>query len=204
MIINLADIGKKYDRHWVFRHINYELKPNEQYVLLGNNGSGKSTLLKIIAGLQQASEGAISWTQASKPIKKEQLFQYISFCAPAMDIIEEMTLKEFLKLHFSFKQLKYFNHIEALIELLELESERNKKIEDFSSGMKQRVKLAQAFFSDTAILCLDEPTSNLDDRWIQFYQSCLEKYTADRTVIIASNDSREYFSHNIINLLSYK
>jgi ABC-2 type transport system ATP-binding protein len=58
--------------------------------------------------------------------------------------------------------------------------------------MKQRMKLAQAFFSDTPILLLDEPCSNLDEAGIELYQSLLASYTAQRLVFIASNDPMEY------------
>lgn len=205
MIINLQDVGKKYDRHWVFRHFTTSLLPNNQYVLLGNNGSGKSTLLKIIAGLQQASEGMIQWQlEKGHDLKKEMIYHHVSFCAPAMDIIDEMTLEEFLQFHFSFKKMKFISNVRELIDLLKLSKDSTKKISDFSSGMKQRVKLAQAFFSDTTLLCLDEPTSNLDEEWIAFYQECLLKYTVDRTVVIASNDDREYTSDNIFHLHDFK
>jgi ABC-type multidrug transport system ATPase subunit len=68
----------------------------------------------------------------------------------------------------------------------------HKQIRYFSSGMKQRLKLAQAFFSNTPVLLLDEPCTNLDKEGVVLYQSLLDRYTNDRIVIISSNDPIEY------------
>jgi ABC-type multidrug transport system ATPase subunit len=67
-----------------------------------------------------------------------------------------------------------------------------KQIRYFSSGMKQRLKLAQAFFSNTPVLLLDEPCTNLDKEGVALYRSLLDNYTKDRIVIISSNDPVEY------------
>lgn len=86
-----------------------------------------------------------------------------------------------------------------------LENAAHKQIRFFSSGMKQRIKLAQAFFSETEILLLDEPCSNLDETGIQLYLQLLETYTQNRITIICSNDKTEYQTcRQILSMESYK
>jgi ABC-type multidrug transport system ATPase subunit len=158
-------------------------------VVVGPNGSGKSTLLRIMAGMQSSSKGKVEYGG----IEASKIFSHISFTAPGQEIIEELTLQEFLQFHFNFKKPINNLDIPSIIKMIGLESNANKPIGDYSSGMKQRVKLAQAIFSDTPILLLDEPCTNLDQQGVEQYRSWIEQYSANRLVIVASNDIREYF-----------
>jgi len=194
MTILLEQVSKRYRNQWIFKGISYTFDPGKTYAILGANGSGKSTLLRIIAGMQHANKGRVRYLLAGKEAKAEQVFASVSFAAPGMDLIEEMTLTEFLNFHFSFKEILKGHSVDSIIQRLDMQSVKHKFIHEFSSGMKQRVKLAQAFFSDTPLLLLDEPCSNLDTRGVALYQSWLNQFTERRTTIIASNDEREYVS----------
>ncbi|HTO14926.1 MAG TPA: ABC transporter ATP-binding protein [Edaphocola sp.] len=205
MKISLQQAGKRYIRDWVFKGINFNFEPHQSYALLGTNGSGKSTLLRILAGMQTLSSGKIEYFSNTEIIPPEKVYAQISFCAPAMELIEEMNLKEFLEFHFSFKKIKAGWNINTIIEKMQLKNATHKFIGDYSSGMKQRVKLAQAFFSDTSCLLLDEPCSNLDQQGVSMYQDWLKEFGDNRLVIIASNDEREYIGvNNTLNILNYK
>jgi len=118
-------------------------------------------------------------------------------------VIEEMTLLEFLRYHFSFKKT---NHtIEDIITYIGLEKATNKYISNFSSGMKQRVKLAQAIFADAPILLLDEPCTNLDKDGIDLYHKMIQDFCNEKIIIVASNDPNEYsFCKHKINILDFK
>jgi ABC-type multidrug transport system ATPase subunit len=192
MTISLNQVGKRYQQHWVFKGIDYVFETGKQYAVLGANGSGKSTLLRVIAGMQHANKGSLAYTNNSTQIKPEAVFSYISYCAPGMDLIEEMSLSEFLQFHFTFKKINPAFTVKSIMEAMGMYAVRNKFIHEFSSGMKQRVKLAQAFFTDTPVLLLDEPCSNLDVQGVDMYLQWLQQYTSGRLVIIASNDEREY------------
>lgn len=192
MTISLNQAGKRYQHHWIFKGIDYTFETGKRYAILGANGSGKSTLLRIIGGMQHLNQGSIAYNNGKEQVAAEKIFQHISYCAPGMDLIEEMSLQEFLHFHFTFKKLVPAVTVDGILAALNMQQVRNKFIHEFSSGMKQRVKLAQAFFSDTAILLLDEPCSNLDIQGVQLYQQWLDTYTPNRLVIIASNDTREY------------
>ncbi len=93
----------------------------------------------------------------------------------------------------------------AVIELLGLQASKNKLIRYFSSGMKQRLKLALAFCADTPILMLDEPTSNLDSQGVDWYLSLVEQFAKDRLTIICSNQEHEYsFCQHMLSIADYK
>ncbi|WP_118951300.1 ABC transporter ATP-binding protein [Taibaiella helva] len=192
MTISLNQISKRYQSHWVFKGVNYDFEPGRQYALLGANGSGKSTLLRIIGGMQHASKGQISYTVNGQALAPEKIYTSVSYCAPGMDLVEEMDLTEFLHFHFTFKRLLPSFSVSAVIEHMDLQAAAHKQLHEYSSGMKQRVKLAQAFFSDSPVLLLDEPCSNLDTKGVDMYQQWLQTYGKDRLVIVASNDEREY------------
>ncbi len=203
MKLSLQDISKQYDKRWIFKGISAEFQLNDQVVFLGDNGSGKSTLLQICSGYLSPHDGSITFTLNDNVLKKEEVFQSIAISAPYVELIEEMTLSEFFKFHFSFK--KSLISIPEIIEYIGLAGNEDMLIENYSSGMKQRVSLAQAFFSDTPILLLDEPCSNLDEKGFELYARLLDQYTNNRIVIVASNDAKEYASCNKkVRLLDYK
>ncbi|OJW84330.1 MAG: ABC transporter ATP-binding protein [Bacteroidetes bacterium 46-16] len=193
MKISLEHISKRFQRYWIFKDIHYSFTGPGAYALLGANGSGKSTLLRIIAGMQPPSLGKVLYEVNGQTAAHSEIFPHISFCAPGMEIVEELTLREFLGFHFSFKRPLAGLDTEQIISLTGLTEAADKPISDYSSGMKQRVKLAQAIFSDTPILLLDEPCTNLDQKGVEQYRDWVAAYSSDRLVIVASNDVREYF-----------
>lgn len=203
MKISLQDAGKRYNREWIFRHINYEFFPGIKYAITGANGSGKSTLLQVIAGATLQSEGAVTFTNTRDSNSVAEAYKFLSVAAPYLELIEEMTATEFLVFHSKFKPLS--KKADFILQEMELAASASKQIRYFSSGMKQRLKLAQAFFSETPVLLLDEPTTNLDENGIVLYHSLIEKYTSNRLVIVSSNDQQEYsFCDNVIKIEDYK
>ena len=203
MQISLNNTGKRYNRDWIFRHLNYEFVAGNKYAITGLNGSGKSTLLQIIGGAISHNEGDIQYSISNTQCSTEEIYKHISIAAPYLDLIEEMTAKEFLHFHAQFKSLRLPIH--EILETIGLQKAINKQIRYYSSGMKQRLKLAQAFFSETPILLLDEPTTNLDTEGISLYQHLINNYTKDKLVIISSNDKQEYyFCDEEIAITSYK
>jgi ABC-type multidrug transport system ATPase subunit len=201
MKIMLIDAGKRFNRDWIFRHLQYEFLPRQHYAITGPNGSGKSTLLQVIAGAMAISEGTVQYTD----IPPDQAYRHFAFSAPYLELIEEMTATEFLRFHTAFKPFLPSLSIAAILDAVGLENAAHKQVRFFSSGMKQRLKLAQALFSDTSVILLDEPCTNLDIEGIALYRRLIRKYSADRLVIISSNDPQEYdFCEKAINISEYK
>lgn len=192
MQISLSDTGKRFNRDWIFRKFSYQFDSGGSYAITGPNGSGKSTLLQIIAGAIAPSEGTVQYKDEKGEIDGEKIFRHLSIAAPYQELIEEMSLVEFLSFHQKFKPLVDGFSITEIAGIVNLQDASGKQMRFYSSGMKQRAKLAQAFFSKTPILLLDEPTSNLDKEGIALYHRLISDFAKDRTVIISSNDVTEY------------
>jgi ABC-type multidrug transport system ATPase subunit len=225
MMISLSDAGKRYNRDWIFRHFNYSFHTGNSYAIVGPNGSGKSTLLQAIGGAVGLSEGKIVVSRGSLVDSRqtadgrrdaaggnqradydtENLYQQLAIVAPYLEVIEEMTVTEFLQFHQTFKPLLPGLTIPQIIQSIGLEKAAGKQIRFYSSGMKQRVKLAQAIFSDAPLLLLDEPCTNLDSTGIALYQELISIYCSNRMVVVSSNDEAEFgFCREKINMLEFK
>lgn len=203
--ITLENIGRRFNREWIFRGIDYTFQGSETYAILGPNGSGKSTLLQVLNGSLTPSAGKLSFFNSENEIEAGQVFQHLSLAAPYLELIEEFSLTEVIAFHFKFKPYKAGIDQERIIELLNMYSSRNKPIKYFSSGMKQRLKLALAFCADTPMLMLDEPTSNLDIQGVDWYLSLVQQFALNRLTIICSNQEHEYgFCTNRLNIVDFK
>jgi len=205
MKISCTGTGKRFNRDWIFRNFTFEFVAANNYAITGPNGSGKSTLLQVIAGAVVSSEGHIQYQAGNIQLETDEVYNFISIAAPYLDVIEEMTLTEFLHFHQIFKPFLPGLEIKKIISTLGLQKAAHKQIRYYSSGMKQRVKLAQAIFSATPCLLLDEPCTNLDEAGIQLYHQLINEYCTDRLILVSSNDVRDYsFCKTILNILDYK
>jgi ABC-2 type transport system ATP-binding protein len=215
MRITLIDAGKRFNRDWIFRHLHYQFHTGKSYAITGPNGSGKSTLLQAIAGAIDISEGkgrfelvndGVPASDAQpNEVPPDQVYKYLSISAPYLELIEEMTLTEFLQFHQAFKPFLSGHSIPDIISGVGLGASAHKQIRYYSSGMKQRVKLAQSIFSDTPVVLLDEPCTNLDTEGVDLYRRLISKHCAGRLLIVSSNDRQEYdFCDAVINIMNYK
>ena len=203
--ISLKGIGRRFNRDWIFRGVDYVFTSGESYAILGPNGSGKSTLLQILNASLTPSEGSIDFTFSNQPLEVEKVFNHISLAAPYLELIEEFTLAEMIDFHFKFKAYLPGLDCNKVIDLLALPTSKHKLIKYFSSGMKQRLKLALAFCADTALLMLDEPTSNLDSQGVAWYLNLVQQFAKNRLLIICSNQEHEYnFCQHQLLITDYK
>ncbi|UOE49490.1 ABC transporter ATP-binding protein [Mucilaginibacter sp. SMC90] len=205
MIITLQNIGRRFNRDWIFKGVDYTFTSGESYAILGPNGSGKSTLLQVLNGSLSPSAGKIEFANEGKPVEIDSVFTHLSLAAPYLELIEEFTMSEMVDFHFRFKNFKQGMDKAQLIDLLNLPKSANKLIKYFSSGMKQRLKLALAFCADTHMLMLDEPTSNLDTQGVDWYLSLVQQFAAGRLTIVCSNQEHEYgFCNHRLSIVDYK
>lgn len=204
MKISLSDVGKRFNRDWIFRHCTCTFDQGKAYAITGPNGSGKSTLLQIIAGAMLPSEGQLEWTD-NTPIPTDKIFAKTAIAAPYLEVIEEMSLTEFLHFHAQFKPYLPSVTVNDIIDQLGLSHSADKQIRNFSSGMKQRVKLAQAIFSNAPLLLLDEPCTNLDKEGYALYHQLIAEYGGNRLVLVSSNDPQEYdFCEEVMSINDFK
>lgn len=205
MRISLTDAGKRFNRDWIFRHFTYTFETGNAYAIVGPNGSGKSTLLQVLSGGMLINEGNVQYSMSNAQCSIDDIYKKVSICAPYLEVVEEMTAKEFIHFHAAFKPLLNDLTATAILDAVGLKHAGDKQIRNYSSGMKQRVKLAQCIFSDTPILLLDEPCTNLDADGIAMYHQLIDQFAKDRLVVVSSNDEVEYgFCKEKISITAYK
>ena len=202
----INDLSQAYHRKYVFKGITLERTTEQHLAILGSNGSGKSTLLKTLTGALIPFGGSVTTEINGASIAEENQFKYLSLAAPYLELIEEYTLIEFLNFYTKLKPLRADFSVQKFIQEAYLEEAQDRELRYFSSGMKQRVKLALAFFTDCPFVFLDEPLSNLDKRGYDWYQSLTEKYTKDRLFFVCSNETEaEYaFCSSSIRIEDFK
>lgn len=192
MLITTTGLGKRFQRDWIFRGLSRAFRPGSATAVLGPNGAGKSTLLNTISGQLLPTEGTLAYSLAGQAVAVEDLPQHLAYAAPYLELLEELTLLELLQFHTRFKPLRRGVSHEQLLALMYLEKSKNQLIREFSSGMKQRLKLALALYADAPLLLLDEPTTNLDATGVAWYQEHVQATRAGRTLLLSSNVPAEY------------
>ena len=192
MQITATGLGKRFQRDWIFRGLTRSFQPGSATAVLGPNGAGKSTLLNTISGQLLPTEGELTYTLGGRPVAVEDLPRQLAYAAPYLELLEELTLLELLQFHTQFKPLRLGVSLDKLIDLMYLENSRHQLVREFSSGMKQRLKLALALYADAPLLLLDEPTTNLDATRVAWYQEHVEATRAGRTVLLSTNVATEY------------
>lgn len=206
MQIKLENIGKRFNREWIFKNLSLEFNTGDYYAILGSNGSGKSTLLKALSGFSTPTKGTISYSKLGVKQPIDSIYKEVAYTSPYIDIFEEYNLKETFSFYTKFKSLKDNISFNDFVEIIELSKAQNKPISQFSSGMKQRVKLGLAILADCPILLLDEPTSNLDKNAIEWYKNLVKSNIKDKIVFVASNaqEAEYFFCDKFINIEDFK
>ncbi len=190
-------VAKRFNQEVLFKDFDFTFEHPKKYALLGPNSSGKSTLLKIIGGVLAPTKGQISFSPETTSEAA------ISFCSPEMHLLDDFTVEELFQLHFKFKQPRI--PISEQVKEANLSNFLNKKYSNLSSGLKNKVKLSLALFTNTSALLLDEPCTNFDNANSVWYNAMIEKYWQNDMVIVASNQEIEYqFCQEKVNLQSYK
>ena len=149
------------------------------------------------------SEGDIQFKRNAQDLAIEEVYKHVAYAAPYLEFIDELKLEEVIAHHAHFKPFRANRSAEDVLELLNLASNRSKRIKGFSSGMKMRLRLGLAILSDTPLLLLDEPLSNLDEAGRQWYKDLILKEKEGRTIIVGSNNLEEefFFCDNSISLV---
>ncbi|MEX0812124.1 MAG: ABC transporter ATP-binding protein [Chitinophagales bacterium] len=205
MTIIAENIGLKYSSEYIFKNLNFTFQEQNIYAILGPNGSGKSSLMKVLSGFVSPSKGHLYFKNNDEIIEEEKLFSEISFSAPYIELIEEFTLQEQLTFHAKFKPFVNDLDVMQIMQIIELEKHADKAVANFSSGMKQRLKLGLSILSNSSIILLDEPATNLDSDGVLWYQKILKQYAGNRIVIIASNRPDEYeMANERLDIVGYK
>jgi ABC-type multidrug transport system ATPase subunit len=190
MRVKLNKVGKRFNKEWILRNLSLDIPSQSSLSITGANGSGKSTLIKLISAYMEPTSGNIQYFENKKTYPIESIPQSIGLAAPYVDLIEEFSLREHVEFHFKFRSTPF--SLDEIIARTNFQFSIDKKVQDFSSGMKQRLKLALAIFAKNKLLILDEPTSNLDQEGIEWYRDQILQKIGTCTIIVASNQRHEY------------
>jgi len=200
MEILVQNLSKKFRQEFVLKSFSHSFKSGQSYAITGPNGSGKSTLLQLIAQFTLPNSGTVEMTG----IDPELAYSHITYAAPYVELIEEYTLSEHLEILVKNKYLPASVTLELLEDFIDLQPGRFKLIKNYSSGMRQKIKLGFALLSDRSVLLLDEPTTNFDEQAKNWFFNRLEQQR-HKLIIVASNEAREIeFCKEKIDILDFK
>jgi ABC-2 type transport system ATP-binding protein len=194
MEVTLRSVTRSFGGEVVLSHLDHTLPAGSRTVLLGPNGSGKSTLVQLIAGAILPTRGQVVHRMGAEDIEDGEVYRHVSIAAPYLSLYKELSLRRTIELHHRLKPLLPGLDARTLARAACLEQALEKPVAQFSSGMEQRARLAIAILSDTPLLLLDEPTSNLDADGIQWYMQLVAAHVGQRTLVVASNDRQQEFA----------
>ena len=204
--IQLNSVSKKYVNEWIFKNVSLSISPSQKLVVLGSNGSGKSTLLQTVAFFLIPTKGEIIWKNGNEVITDDLVYKQLSMASPYMELIEDFTLTESIEHQKKFKPFLRNLSAKEVIEIMQLQHASEKYLKNYSSGMRQRVKLGLAVLADCPVLLLDEPCSNLDARSIEWYQNLIKEFASQKTILVCSNTVKEeyFFCDTSIEIENFK
>ncbi len=208
MSIKINNLTKKYGSQIALDSISFEVNQGEIVGFLGPNGAGKSTTMKILTGYISGNEGDVKIMGLDIKTHGLEIKKNVGYLPEHNPLYLEMNVKEFLNFIgelYGIKAEKLKKRIIEILDLVGLTNEQNKKIKELSKGFRQRVGLAQALIHDPKVLILDEPTSNFDHEAKTWYHKMLEQYSQDRTIIIASNETFDFWkADGFLNIPEYQ
>lgn len=203
--IKASSLSKRFLYDWVIDDFSYEFVSGKSYGLMGPNGSGKSTLLQLLSGKMLPSGGNVAMFINQAEIEPYSFYRFLSYSAPYVDLINEFTLKELINFHFHFKGIHQDVQFKDVLGIMGLAAHKNKVFAQFSSGMKQRCKLALALLSESPVIFIDEPGTNLDSEAKSWYHDLVHQYGKSKLMIIATNEAEDIsFCNEIINIKAFQ
>ncbi len=205
MKIVTEKLEKKFRKERIFTDFSFQFNLGNAYAITGPNGSGKSTLLKILSFYSLPTKGTITlFDQDNQALSSDLAYKNVSFASPYIQLIEEFTLSELVNFSIQANFLSAGITIEQFENYINLNPTKEKTIANYSSGMRQKIKLGLSLLSKRSILLLDEPCTNLDRNAKNWFFEKLEE-ERNRLIIIASNEKEEIdFCKNSISIFDYK
>lgn len=196
-ILSALGVGKSFSNREVLCNVSCTVSAGQVLAIVGPNGSGKSTLMRILAGVLRPDAGTISCIVNGSDVPRTDHYQHVGLVAPYLNIYDEFTAAELLHLQMRLRQRRsaaevHTDSIEATLASVGLTSRMHDPIRSLSSGLRQRILVAQAIHHRPAVLLLDEPTVTLDEAGRELVRHHVEAHAQRGGVVcIATNDERE-------------
>lgn len=192
--IDVRDLARQFNRRRIFSGITFSAGYGQAIAVTGPNGSGKSTLMKILCGVLSPSKGTVEFALDGKAVRPEDRFLHFGFVAPYLQLYDEFTGVENLRLFSGLRGLsrRGAGHLSDLLSRVGLERRKDDLVRTYSSGMKQRLKYAFALLHRPPMLLLDEPGSNLDRDGAAIVRAIIDEQKRSGLVILATNDPSDF------------
>jgi len=181
--IYAENLTKKYGDNEVLKEVNLKIEEGEFYVLMGPNGSGKTTLASIMASVRSPTSGKIE-IYGKKPEKAKELIGYLpqeNFSSPILTGKENLMYFAGL---LGYSKNKAERTVSQLLNKIGLSEDANKRVSNYSGGMKKRLEVATALFPGIKLLILDEPTTGLDPSARRKFLGLIKDLRGEKTTIL--------------------
>lgn len=188
-ILRTKNLTKKYKHNYALENVNLNIKQGEIYGFIGQNGAGKSTLLRLITGLAFPTEGTIEWFGNDDPKGLTNAQKRMGALIESPALFPNMSAFENLEIQRIQRGIPGRESIDNILQLVGLMDTKNKKVKNFSMGMKQRLGIGIALLSDPEFLLLDEPINGLDPTGIVELRELIKNINHEKgiTVLISSH-----------------
>lgn len=191
-MLEIKELNKTFGKFKAVNNLNLSIGNGELFGFLGPNGAGKTTTIKMITGLLSSDSGSI--TVNGFDISKDDIeIKRITGYIPDQPFLyDKLSGKEFLFFTgglFSIEKKQLKQKVEEVIEVFKLGDWVNKKTEDYSQGMRQRISFASSFLNDPKLLVIDEPMVGLDPQSAHIIKNILKKESEKGTTIFMSTHS---------------
>lgn len=205
------NLSKSFSGKTIFKNLNFKISSRESVTVTGRNGTGKSTLIKVLANLIRHSKGEITVNENGTQLPREKWYSKTGLLTPYFNLYDELSGYENLKFFYELKSSAVENEaavnekINYYLKEVNLFEKKSELVKNYSSGMKQRLKLAFAVINEPEILFMDEPRTNLDKYGIDIMNRFALKQKEKGVLIIATNDEDDkLLCDGTINIEDYK
>ena len=188
-VVELKNVTKRYDAIVAVDHLNLTLGSGEIFGLLGPNGSGKSTTLKMLLGLVQPDEGAVTvlgMPVHQDPVAVKRMVGYVPEAPRLYEFLTGIEYLDFIGDVYGMQPEDKKNRINEYLKALQLEGREGDMINSYSEGMKQKVALISAFLHRPKLLIMDEPLNALDPRSARIVKDFLQELKRQGVTAILS------------------
>lgn len=190
--VAVKELSKEYSCRRLFADVSITIPDRSAFVVLGHNGAGKTTFLRIICGLVPATSGQVDFVHCGKVLTAAEKRAKLGLVSPELELYGELSAVENLEFFSGVRGLPFtLQRAREILEFVGLKGRGHDYVCTFSSGMKQRMKYAQALLHDPHVLILDEPTANLDEVGVALVDAIIRRQKEKGIVIMATNEPRE-------------
>jgi ABC-type multidrug transport system ATPase subunit len=191
-MLEVHELGKRYAGKWALRGVSFSAGAG-LVGLVGPNGAGKTTLMRILAALIRPDEGRAAWDGIQiRPGGRggETLRQRLGYLPQNFGVYPDLSARQFLHYLAAMKGLSGVlaqEQVEKSLAEVNLSDAADRKLKEFSQGMKQRVGIAQALLNDPELLIIDEPTVGLDPEERLRFRGLLATLAEDRLILLSTH-----------------